>query len=135
VPGPELQGICIPHLFGVPQRLPAQLMLADGWLVSGVVRCCTCSFRYDWKWEAFGVRRKDFWPLDKARSVLDKMIPKLCHESDGLILQVRLRGGGVRGWPAASGDDPCRSKGPETGRWGPQTIPSRSAATSYAAVK
>jgi hypothetical protein len=35
------------------------------------------------------VRPKEFWPLDKARSVLDKMIPQLCHESDGLILQVR----------------------------------------------
>lgn len=35
------------------------------------------------------MRRKDFWPLDKARSVLGKMIPKLCHESDGLILQVK----------------------------------------------
>jgi mRNA-capping enzyme len=49
------------------------------------------SFLYDWEWEAFAVRPKEFWPLDKARSVLDKMIPQLCHESDGLILQVCRR--------------------------------------------
>lgn len=48
-----------------------------------------CSFLYDWELEAFAIRPKEFWPLDKARSVLDKMIPQLCHESDGLILQVR----------------------------------------------
>ena len=33
------------------------------------------------------MRRKDFWPLHKARYILDKFIPSLSHESDGLILQ------------------------------------------------
>jgi hypothetical protein len=34
------------------------------------------------------VRRKDFWPLYKARTLLERFIPGLCHESDGLIFQV-----------------------------------------------
>ena len=33
------------------------------------------------------MRRKDFWPLHKSRYILDKFIPSLSHESDGLILQ------------------------------------------------
>jgi hypothetical protein len=37
------------------------------------------------------VRRKEFWPLFKARKLLEQFIPVLCHESDGLILQVMLR--------------------------------------------
>lgn len=37
--------------------------------------------------EAFHVRRKEFWPLTKARSLINKFIPQLCHESDGLIFQ------------------------------------------------
>eukprot|EP00891_Asterochloris_glomerata_P008948 jgi/Astpho2/8948/gw1.00133.212.1_t len=37
--------------------------------------------------EPFSVRRKDFWPLHKSRYILDKFIPSLSHESDGLILQ------------------------------------------------
>ena len=33
------------------------------------------------------MRRKDFWPLHKSRYILEKFIPSLSHESDGLILQ------------------------------------------------
>ena len=45
--------------------------------------------RYDYASELFSARRKDFWPLFHARTVLQKLIPtKLCHESDGLIFQV-----------------------------------------------
>jgi len=36
------------------------------------------------------VRIKDFWPLFWARKVIDKLIPGLSHEADGLILQVGL---------------------------------------------
>jgi len=59
--------------------------------------CCACCsvlillrFRYDWGWESFSVRNKEFWPLDKAHSLFDNFLPRLCHESDGLILQVTL---------------------------------------------
>ena len=44
--------------------------------------------RYDYASELFSARRKDFWQLFHARTVLEKLIPKLCHESDGLIFQV-----------------------------------------------
>ena len=44
--------------------------------------------RYDYASELFSARRKDFWPLFHARTVLEKLIPTLCHESDGLIFQV-----------------------------------------------
>ncbi len=43
--------------------------------------------RYLYRDEAFSVRRKEFFPLHQAQAFLDKFIPKLCHESDGLILQ------------------------------------------------
>ena len=43
---------------------------------------------YRYEAEAFRVRVKDFWPLFRARKVLEKMIPGLCHDADGLILQV-----------------------------------------------
>lgn len=46
--------------------------------------------RYDYASELFSARRKDFWPLYHARTVLEKLIPTLCHESDGLIFQVNL---------------------------------------------
>ena len=36
------------------------------------------------------MRIKDFWPLFWARKVIDKLIPGLSHEADGLILQVGL---------------------------------------------
>ena len=42
---------------------------------------------YDWAAETFKVRRKDFWELGATRKVLEKMIPALPHESDGLIMQ------------------------------------------------
>jgi hypothetical protein len=45
-------------------------------------------FLYDWGLEVCSVRRKEFWPLFKARKLLEQFIPQLCHESDGLILQV-----------------------------------------------
>lgn len=45
-------------------------------------------FRYAYDQEAFSVRRKEFWPLEKARKLLQEFIPTLSHESDGLILQV-----------------------------------------------
>ncbi|WIA08218.1 hypothetical protein OEZ85_007667 [Tetradesmus obliquus] len=44
-------------------------------------------FLYDWGLEVCSVRRKEFWPLFKARKLLEQFIPMLCHESDGLILQ------------------------------------------------
>ena len=34
------------------------------------------------------VRRKDFWMLSTTEKILHKFIPQLCHEADGLILQV-----------------------------------------------
>ena len=44
-------------------------------------------FSYSYEDEAFGVRRKDFWPLTSGERVCRELIPRLCHESDGLILQ------------------------------------------------
>ena len=44
--------------------------------------------RYDYASELFSVRRKEFWPLFRCRSLLQKFIPTLCHETDGLIFQV-----------------------------------------------
>lgn len=42
---------------------------------------------YDWSAETFKVRRKDFWEMSATRKVLERMIPALPHESDGLIMQ------------------------------------------------
>ncbi|GMY25433.1 mRNA-capping enzyme [Fagus crenata] len=42
-------------------------------------------YRYDL--EPFRVRRKDFWLLSTVSKVLKEFIPKLSHESDGLIFQ------------------------------------------------
>ena len=42
---------------------------------------------YDYSGELFRLRRKEFWPLPASRTLLDKLIPRLSHESDGLILQ------------------------------------------------
>lgn len=47
-------------------------------------------FIYDPALEVSAVRKKDFHPLTKAEDLLMKLIPQLCHESDGLILQVGL---------------------------------------------
>ncbi|KAK9828737.1 hypothetical protein WJX72_001811 [[Myrmecia] bisecta] len=44
-------------------------------------------YRYIYTDEEFSVRRKAFWPLYQSRSLLDKFIPNLSHEADGLILQ------------------------------------------------
>ena len=51
------------------------------------------NFLYRYELESFGLRRKEFWPLDKSNTLLKDFIPKLTHESDGLILQVRILGG------------------------------------------
>ena len=53
--------------------------------------------RYDYASELFSARRKDFWPLFHARTVLEKLIPTLCHESDGLIFQVNSLSGAAGG--------------------------------------
>jgi mRNA-capping enzyme len=42
---------------------------------------------YQYEGELFRLRRKEFWPLAKAAYLLDRFIPALSHESDGLILQ------------------------------------------------
>ena len=49
----------------------------------------SAKFVYSYGEEPFSVRRKDFWRLSEAGTVLDRLIPSLSHESDGLILQVR----------------------------------------------
>lgn len=46
-------------------------------------------FVYLYEREPFRVRRKDFWPLPLADKLLNKLIPSLPHEADGLILQVQ----------------------------------------------
>lgn len=47
--------------------------------------------------ELFRVRRKEFWPLPRADKLLNKFIPNLCHEADGLIFQREWQGQGDRG--------------------------------------
>ena len=37
--------------------------------------------------EPFSVRTKEFHPLQQSRAFVEKFIPALCHESDGLIFQ------------------------------------------------
>jgi mRNA-capping enzyme len=44
-------------------------------------------FLYSYDEEPFGVRRKDFWPVTAGERVCRELIPRLTHESDGLILQ------------------------------------------------
>lgn len=44
-------------------------------------------YAYQYEKEAFHVRRKDFWPLTAARTLIHKFMPLLSHESDGLIFQ------------------------------------------------
>ncbi|GJP59202.1 hypothetical protein CLOP_g9484 [Closterium sp. NIES-67] len=44
---------------------------------------------YDYSQEDFKVRRKDFYMLSAVGKLLHNFIPKLSHESDGLILQVK----------------------------------------------
>ena len=43
---------------------------------------------YEYDRELFRIRRKEFWPLSKAKWALQEKIPTLSHESDGLIFQV-----------------------------------------------
>ena len=40
--------------------------------------------------EPFSIRKKDFYPAEQSGWVLDKLIPKIPHETDGLILQPLL---------------------------------------------
>ncbi|OAE31821.1 hypothetical protein AXG93_1838s1310 [Marchantia polymorpha subsp. ruderalis] len=42
---------------------------------------------YQYELEKFSVRRKDFWMLTTTEKLLSDFIPKLSHESDGLIFQ------------------------------------------------
>ncbi|KAL3683404.1 hypothetical protein R1sor_001426 [Riccia sorocarpa] len=42
---------------------------------------------YQYEMEKFSVRRKDFWMLSTTEKLLVDFIPKLPHESDGLIFQ------------------------------------------------
>eukprot|EP00794_Sanderia_malayensis_P011972 gene11972-13209_t len=37
--------------------------------------------------EPFSIRRKDFYNLEHAQWIMDKLYPKILHETDGLILQ------------------------------------------------
>eukprot|EP00898_Chlorokybus_atmophyticus_P003802 jgi/Chlat1/4422/Chrsp29S04391 len=43
--------------------------------------------KYDYQAEPFRVRRKDFYPLISTQKLLNKLIPGLSHEADGLIFQ------------------------------------------------
>jgi len=42
---------------------------------------------YNYDEECFSVKRKSFYPLHSCQAVLKTLIPKLLHESDGLIFQ------------------------------------------------
>ncbi|GBF98986.1 mRNA-capping enzyme [Raphidocelis subcapitata] len=42
---------------------------------------------YLYQEEPYGFRRKDFYQLHRGEKLLREFIPRLCHESDGLILQ------------------------------------------------
>ncbi|KAL5710471.1 mRNA guanylyltransferase [Ranunculus cassubicifolius] len=42
---------------------------------------------YQFDMEPFRVRRKEYWPLSRASKLVDDLIPKLSHPSDGLIFQ------------------------------------------------
>ncbi|KAG4141004.1 hypothetical protein ERO13_D06G051600v2 [Gossypium hirsutum] len=44
---------------------------------------------YKYELESFRVGRKDFWSLSTVPKILKELIPKLCHEADGLIFQGR----------------------------------------------
>lgn len=44
-------------------------------------------YPYSYDAELFKVRQKGFWPLNTTYKLLHKVIPQLCHESDGLIFQ------------------------------------------------
>eukprot|EP00803_Ostreobium_quekettii_P000704 evm.model.scf_1608.1 EVM.evm.TU.scf_1608.1 scf_1608:17316-27998(-) len=45
------------------------------------------SYKYQYNWEPFRMRKKDFWPLGSAPKVFSMMMKGLTHEADGLILQ------------------------------------------------
>ncbi len=53
--------------------------------------------------EEFGLRHKDFWPLEQTPKLLSKFMKQLTHESDGLIFQpVRFWEGGCVSYCARS---------------------------------
>jgi len=62
-----------------PRRLEQQAMAREGAKYP--------YHMYNYEGECFKVRRKSFYPLHAAQSVLSTLIPKLLHESDGLIFQ------------------------------------------------
>lgn len=43
--------------------------------------------RLDKTSEPFSIRRKEFFPVEQAAWVLEKLVPKITHETDGLIFQ------------------------------------------------
>ncbi|GAX84577.1 hypothetical protein CEUSTIGMA_g11998.t1 [Chlamydomonas eustigma] len=47
----------------------------------------TYPLEYQYRNEPFSIRRKEFHPLHQAQKLITKLIPQLCHEADGLILQ------------------------------------------------
>ncbi|CAI5527195.1 unnamed protein product [Closterium sp. Naga37s-1] len=79
---------------------------------------------YDYSLEDFKVRRKDFYMLSTVGKLLHDFIPKLSHESDGLILQgwndayVPRTHEGLLKWKYAhmNSVDFCLKKSPE-GKW------------------
>ena len=64
--------------------------------------------RYEYHTELFSIRRKEFWPLLKAKSLLQNFIPTLSHESDGLIFQVPESGAAQFQIDTAFSHDGCR---------------------------
>lgn len=45
------------------------------------------SGKIDKSQEPFSIRKKDFFPVEQVVKVLDELIPKMPHETDGLVLQ------------------------------------------------
>jgi mRNA-capping enzyme len=45
------------------------------------------NYKYEYNKELFGIRRKHFYELNSTREIIERLIPKLYHKSDGLIFQ------------------------------------------------
>lgn len=45
------------------------------------------SRRLDKNREPFSIRKKDFYPIEQCNWLLEKFVPKITHETDGLVLQ------------------------------------------------
>ena len=45
--------------------------------------------RYEYAKQPFTVKLKEFWPLHRLMHVQKNVLPRLLHENDGFILQVR----------------------------------------------